>query len=134
MIGQPTVTIAAAVVMTILLALRDQLHGIVRTITWPELRAVLTLLAMTFLLLRGAARSNHRSVGCNQSGGSLIFAILIAAVSFVGYVLVRVTGDRVGIGLAAVTGGLTSSTATTIALARLVRQGPSVRRSWPEAC
>src|SRR6478752_6550462 len=50
-VGQPAVTIAAAVVMTILLALRDQLHGVVRTITWPELRAVLTLLAMTFLLL-----------------------------------------------------------------------------------
>jgi uncharacterized membrane protein (DUF4010 family) len=124
-IGEMAVTIAAAVAMTILLALRQQLHGIVRTVTWLELRAVLTLLAMTFLLLPVLPNRAVDPWGAINPYEIWLLAILIAAVSFVGYVLVRVTGDRVGIGLASVTGGLTSSTATTLALSRMNRDSPS---------
>ena len=120
-LGQPAVAVAAAVVMTILLALRAQLHGLVRTITWLELRAILTLLAMTFLLLPILPDRAIDPWGAINPSEIWLLAILIAALSFVGYVLLRLTDDRVGIGLASITGGLTSSTATTLALARLAR-------------
>jgi uncharacterized membrane protein (DUF4010 family) len=123
--GTPAVAIAAAVAMTILLALREQLHGIVRNVTWLELRAVLTLLAMTFLLLPILPNRTIDPWDALNPSEIWLLAILIAAVSFVGYILVRITGDWVGIGLASVTGGLTSSTATTIALARMNRENPS---------
>lgn len=51
MLGNETVAVGAAVAMAILLALRDPLHSWVRTVTWPEIRSVLVLLAMSFLLL-----------------------------------------------------------------------------------
>ncbi|MEY4642902.1 MAG: hypothetical protein RLZZ227_2896 [Pseudomonadota bacterium] len=120
-VGAPAVAIAAAVAMTILLALRDQLHGIIRGVTWLELRAVLTLLAMTFLLLPILPDRTIDPWGAINPSEVWLLAILIAAVSFVGYVLVRMSGSGVGIGLASITGGLTSSTATTIALARMTR-------------
>ncbi len=120
-LGQPAVAVAAAVVMTILLALRAQLHGLIRTITWLELRAILTLLAMTFLLLPILPDRAIDPWGAINPSEIWLLAILIAALSFVGYVLLRLTDDRVGIGLASITGGLTSSTATTLALARLAR-------------
>ncbi len=124
-VGEPAVAIAAAVAMTILLALRDQLHGIIRNVTWLELRAVLTLLAMTFLLLPVLPDRTIDPWNAINPSEIWLLAILIAGVSFVGYVLVRMTGDWVGIGLASVTGGLTSSTATTIALARMHRTSGS---------
>lgn len=124
-VGEPAVAIAAAVAMTILLALRDQLHGAIRNVTWLELRAVLTLLAMTFLLLPILPNRTLDPWDAINPSEIWLLAILIAAVSFVGYVLVRMTGDWVGIGLASVTGGLTSSTATTIALARMHRENSS---------
>lgn len=123
-LGQPAVAVAVAVAMTILLALRAQLHGLVRTITWPELRAVLTLLAMTFLLLPILPDFPVDPWGAINPSEIWLLAILIAALSFVGYILLRLTDDRVGIGLASVTGGLTSSTATTLALARIAREAP----------
>ncbi|MEZ5750012.1 MAG: DUF4010 domain-containing protein [Caenibius sp.] len=46
---------------------------------------------------------------------------MIAAISFGGYVLVRLFGERLGIIMAAMAGGLTSSTATTLTLARMGR-------------
>jgi uncharacterized membrane protein (DUF4010 family) len=57
-----------------------------------------------------------------------LLAILIAAISFTGYVAVRVFGERLGVVMTAVAGGLASSTATTLAFARLGREHPSSSR------
>lgn len=54
--------------------------------------------------------------------------ILIAGVSFVGYVAIKLTGERKGILLTALAGGLVSSTATTIDLARKAGEAPDHRR------
>ena len=53
-----------------------------------------------------------------------LLAVLIAGVSFVGYVAVKCLGDQAGIAVAALAGGLTSSTATTLSFARLARDQP----------
>jgi uncharacterized membrane protein (DUF4010 family) len=57
-----------------------------------------------------------------------LLAILIAAISFGGYVAVRVFGARMGLVLTALAGGLASSTATTLSLARLARSRPAAAR------
>lgn len=121
-IGDMLVAVAAAVAMALLLALRDPLHEWVRRLTWIELRSALVLLAMTFLLLPVLP---HRAVdkwGALNPAEIWFFAILIAAVSFVGYVATRVFGAGRGLALAAIAGGLTSSTATTVSFARLARE------------
>ena len=46
----------------------------------------------------------------------------LAAISFAGYILIRLFGERLGIIIAALAGGLTSSTATTLTLARMHRE------------
>jgi uncharacterized membrane protein (DUF4010 family) len=48
---------------------------------------------------------------------------MIALISMVGYLAIRLFGDRLGILLTAAAGGLASSTATTMTLARLARSG-----------
>jgi uncharacterized membrane protein (DUF4010 family) len=50
-LGDMRVAAAAAVTATAILALREELHGWVEKITWPELRSGLVLLAMTFIAL-----------------------------------------------------------------------------------
>jgi uncharacterized membrane protein (DUF4010 family) len=54
-----------------------------------------------------------------------LLTVLIAAVSFAGYVAVKVVGYRRGITVAGLAGGLASSTATTAALARLAGERPA---------
>jgi uncharacterized membrane protein (DUF4010 family) len=49
--GDVRAAAAAAVAMTVLLALREPLHRWVASLRWEEIRAVLVLLAMTCLLL-----------------------------------------------------------------------------------
>lgn len=127
-VGQEQAAIAAAVAMTVLLALRVPLHRWVASVTWDEIRAGLTLLVMTFLLLpllpdRGVdpwSVVNPREVW--------LLTILIALISFSGYVAVRLFGDSLGILVTAAAGGLASSTATTLTLARLAKEQPASAR------
>ena len=123
-LGNETVAVAAAVAMAILLALREPLHSWVRNVTWPEMRSVLVLLAMSFLLLPILPNRPVDPWNVLNPSEIWLFAILIAAVSFAGYVAVRVLGDRKGIAVAAIAGGMASSTATTLSFARLAREHP----------
>lgn len=126
--GELLVAIACAVAMTVLLALRDQLHRWVASLTWPEIRAVLTLLAMSFLLLPVLPNRTIDPWSAVNPYEIWLLAIMIAAISFAGYVAVRMFGDRLGVVMAALAGGLASSTATTLAFARLGREHPASAR------
>lgn len=127
-LGNEIVAVAAGVAMAVLLALRDPLHSWVRTITWPEMRSVLMLLAMSFLLLPILPNRPVDPWQMLNPAEIWLLAILIAVVSFAGYVAVRVLGDKAGIAVAAIAGGLASSTATTISLSRLAREHPQSTR------
>lgn len=128
MLGNETVAVAAAVAMAILLALRDTLHGWVRTLTWPELRSALMLLAMTFLMLPVLPNRPIDPWNVLNPAEIWLLAILIAVISFAGYVAVRILGDRNGIAVASLAGGLASSTAVTLSFARLAREHPESTR------
>lgn len=123
-LGSEIVAVAAAVAMAILLALREPLHSWVRNVTWPEMRSVLVLLAMSFLLLPILPNRPIDPWQVLNPSEIWLLAILIASVSFAGYIAVRILGDRTGIAVAAIAGGMASSTATTLSFARLAREYP----------
>jgi uncharacterized membrane protein (DUF4010 family) len=111
--------------LTLLLALKQPLHSWLRRLTWPEIRATLTLLAMSFLLLPVLPDRAVDPWGALNPAEIWLLAIIIAAVSFAGYVAIRLMGDQAGLALAALAGGLASSTAATLAFARLAKQQPA---------
>ncbi len=118
-LGDLTVAVAGAVAMTALLALKQPLHRWVGALSWVEIRAGLILLAMTFLLLPILPDRPVDPWGAINPREIWLFAILMAAVSFAGYWAVKLVGDRAGIAVAGLAGGLASSTATTLTLARM---------------
>lgn len=117
-LGDINVAIAAAVAMAVLLALKQPLHRWVEKLTWPEIRAVLILLAMSFLLLPLLPDRKIDPWQTINPAEIWLLAILIASLSFAGYIAVKLIGDQAGLAVAAVAGGLTSSTATTVSFAR----------------
>ncbi|KLK93780.1 membrane protein [Microvirga vignae] len=124
-LGDLQVAIAAGVIVTLILALKQPLHTWLRRLTWLEIRSVLILLAMTFLalpLLPDRAVDPWNAVNPSEIW---LLAIIIAAISFAGYVAVRIMGSQAGVALAALAGGLASSTATTVTLARMAREHPA---------
>ena len=113
-IGSLWVAAAASVAATAILAAREELHGWVGSITWPELRSGLVLLAMTFIALPIMPTAPIGGVNLREVW---IIAIVLASVSFLGYAAVKRFGQR-GVLLAGALGGLVSSTAVTIANSR----------------
>ena len=124
-LGDPKIAGASAVAMTLLLAFKEPLHSWLKNLTWPEIRSFFTLIAMTFLLLPILPSRAIDPWGLIVPAEIWLFAILIAGMSFVGYVAIKAMGPEIGTALAGLAGGLASSTATTLTFARLSREQTS---------
>lgn len=125
-LGNLQLAIAAGVVVALILALKHPLHSWLRRLTWLEIRSVLILLAMTFLALPLLPNRTIDPWDAVNPAEIWLLAIIIAAISFAGYAAIRIMGSQAGVALAALAGGLASSTATTVTLARMAREHPAV--------
>ncbi len=117
-IGDVRASAAAAVVAAGILASRVQIHRWVARMTWPELRSVLVLLAMSFIVLPILPGSSIGPSGSVNLREVWLVAIALAAVSFLGYGAVKFLGARRGVLWSALAGGMVSSTAVALMSAR----------------
>jgi uncharacterized membrane protein (DUF4010 family) len=127
-VGEMRVAAAAAVAAVGLLALRKEMHGWLETVTWPELRSLFVLLAMTFIALPIVPDNPIGPFGGVNPREVWVIALTLAAVSFLGYVAVKYFGGRRGLLLSSFAGGLASSTAVTVFSARAARAGEAPPR------
>lgn len=118
LLGDANIAAAAGVAMMVVLLTREQLHGLLEKVTWAELRAAVILLAMTFLALPFIPDQNFGPYGGINPRQVWLLAVVLAAVSFLGYVAVKTMGRREGTLVSSAAGGLVSSTAVTLAASR----------------
>ena len=109
---------AAGVVLAGVLAARETLHRFIEAVTYPELRSAIVLLAMTFVILPLVPGDPIGPFGGVAPARIWTLAILVAAISFAGYVAVKLMGEAHGELVAGAVGGLLSSTAVTVTNAR----------------
>lgn len=125
--GQGAAAGAAAVAMTGVLAAREPLHGLMARITWAEMRSAILLLSMTLVALPLVPDEPLRWLAGVNPHKAWTLAILLAGISFLGYLAVKLGGERRGLLLAGAAGGLVASTAVTLANAAASVQGGPVR-------
>ena len=119
-------TVAMALVVTLLLIAKPWVRKLVAHIERRELTATLQLaimLAIVLPLLPAEARDPWGVLGPRRLG---FFVVFIAGINFVGYVLARWFGTRSGAGLSGLLGGLVSSTAVTAAMAQRSRRSDAM--------
>lgn len=124
--GEPALAVVGAIVTSALLAFKDPLHALVAKIGQGELSAALELLFATFIVLPVLPRVAVDPWGALVPYELWWFVILVSGLSFLGWIAVRWLGDRRGMALTGLFGGLTSSTAVTISSARQARAGGEV--------
>lgn len=127
-LGDPTIAAAAAVASVLLLALKQPLHGWLKRLEWIDIRAVLILATMTFLFLPVLPDYALDPWAALNPAQIWKYAIFICSISFSGYIVTHIFGARTGITIAALAGGIVSSTATTLSLARFARSDPGTSR------
>ena len=121
--GLASEAVAVAVVMTVLLGFKQELHQSLRHLDRRELIATLQLLLIAAVVLPLLPNRdlgpwsalNPRAIG--------LLVVLIAGISYVGYFAMQLLGARVGLLATAVLGALVSSTAVTVSFGRMARRG-----------
>jgi uncharacterized membrane protein (DUF4010 family) len=119
--------VAAAVLLAWALGFKEELHGWLRWLDRRELKASLQLLliaAVALPLLPNRDLGPWQALNPRLIG---LLVLLIAGISYAGYFAVRLAGVRLGLLITAFLGGLASSTAVTVAFARMARarqEGP----------
>ena len=126
--GDRTAAAVAGVATALPLALKRASHEWLKQLTWEELRAGLILLAMTVILLPLLPDRELSPLFPVNPHEIWLLTILIAALSFAGYVAIRLAGPSIGVLLSGLAGGLFSSTAVTLNMGRLAR-GDGERRN-----
>lgn len=128
--GDQRAAAAGGTALAVILASRDLLHGLLRRISWVELRAALVLAVMTAIILPLLPAQAVDPWGGFNPRQVWIFTVLTAAISFLGYIAVRVFGSTRGVLVGGLAGAVVSSTAVTLALARTATTGG---HAWPLA-
>ena len=124
-LGDQAVAAAAGVTMMALLAARTPMHRFLQTLTWPELRSAVLLLGMAFVLPAVLPNRTIDPWDAFNPYELWLITVLLAAISFAGYVAVRILGERWGLIVATVAGSFVSSTTVTVTNARLAAQSDS---------
>jgi uncharacterized membrane protein (DUF4010 family) len=117
---------AGGTALTAILASREVLHGLLKKLTWAELRSALMLAAMTMIVLPILPDRTIDPWGGLNPREIWFFTVLIAAISFAGYVVTRLFGKRRGVLVGALAGAVVSSTAVTVVLARMAKGAQGV--------
>lgn len=109
---------AGGAALAAILASREILHGLLRRLTWIELRSALILAVMTAIVLPLLPNRTMDPWGGFNPWEVWFLTVLMASISFAGYVAVRILGNTRGLLVSSLAGAIVSSTAVTLALAR----------------
>ncbi len=118
--------IAIAVAVGILLASKPFIHRWTNRLTNEDIMSLLQFLAVTGLILPLVPNRGFGPLDAFNPYSIWLMVVLISGLGFVGYVAVRLLGTQAGITVTGLAGGLASSTATTLALARNSRDTPEI--------
>ena len=124
-LGYTNIAAPSAVIITLLLNIKPSLHRFVQRLEQIELFATLKLLLISVVILPVLPNQTFDPWDALNPYQIWWMVVLIAAISFVGYFAVKLTGARHGALITGIFGGLASSTAVTLHLSRMAKEQPS---------
>jgi uncharacterized membrane protein (DUF4010 family) len=118
--------VVIAAVTAIVVGVKRPVHDWTRAFTREDIAAALQFLAVTGVILPLVPNQDFGPYGAFNPYSTWLMVVLISGVGFAGYVVMRWLGQRAGILLASLFGGIASSTATTLAFSRQSHEQPPV--------
>ena len=129
---QLTLAVALGVATAALLSFKPELHRFAKQLTREDVYATLKLAVITAIVLPVLP---HKSFGpppfdVLNPFKIWLLVVFISGISFVGYLLIKITGARKGIGLTGLLGGLASSTAVTLSFTQRSKDASALARPF----
>lgn len=118
----PIFSVFITMLVLFVLNIKDKVQEYEQTITKQDLSAAILFMLMTFVILPILPNKPIDPMGLVNLYTVWIMVVLVAGISFFGYIAIRILGTTRGIGVAGLFGGLVSSTAVAMSMARQVHQ------------
>jgi uncharacterized membrane protein (DUF4010 family) len=125
-LGDMAIAGSTAVVLVAILNVKRYLHDWLRHISRLELDGAIQLLIISVVILPVLPDRGFGPGEVLNPFKMWLMVVFIAALSFVGYIAIRKLGANLGILTTSLFGGLASSTAVTLSLARMGRCSPTM--------
>ncbi|MBG56674.1 MAG: hypothetical protein CMK46_00100 [Porticoccus sp.] len=123
-LGDLSLAVAVAVITTIVLHFKQTLHQAMGHLSDSEMRGILQLALISAVLLPVLPNQSYGPWGALNAYEIWLMVVLIAGISLAAYFAMRLTGPNKGVLITSVLGGLASSTALTLSLARMNARVP----------
>ncbi len=120
--GNHVSVFAVAVMVVTLLGYKPEIHRLVHNIEEREIYAGIKLLVISVILLPLLPDQGYGPFEALNPYWLWWMVVLITGLSFIGYLTISYLGDKIGVLLTALTGGLASSTAVTLSLANMAKR------------
>ncbi|HVR74212.1 MAG TPA: MgtC/SapB family protein, partial [Planctomycetota bacterium] len=120
------VVTGGAVIVTALLSLKTPLHRMVANLSEEDILAAVKFLVLAVIVLPLLPDEAYGPLKALNPFHIGMMIVLIALISFVGFIAVRVLGPGRGLGVTGLLGGLVSSTAVTLSVSVRARSNPQV--------
>jgi uncharacterized membrane protein (DUF4010 family) len=117
---------SVAVVATFLLSAKPTLHPLVKRLSTEDVAGTLKFLIVAVVVLPLLPDRTYGPLQVLNPFQIGVLMVLISGLSFAGYAAIRLMGARRGLGLTGLLGGLVSSTAVTLSMARRARERPEI--------
>ncbi len=130
---QPLVAVALAVVTSLLLAFKGELHEFIRGLSLEDIHITLQFALVAAVILPLLPNRDIDPFGLLNPFQIWLLVVFVSGIGFSGYVLMKVWGPSQGINLMGILGGLASSTATTISFSTASRQYPEMAGHYARA-
>ena len=126
--GQLLVAGAAGIAVAVLLAAKPRLERFSRALTPQELSSALVLAVITVIVLPLLPDRGYGPWGALNPRDIWLVVVLVCALSFAGFIAMRLLGQGRGLLATGLAGGMVSSTAVTLAMAQRSRAAPTLAR------
>jgi uncharacterized membrane protein (DUF4010 family) len=122
--GQRQVAVALAMVTTVLLYFKAELHDVSKRLTRQDIVSFLQFALITFVVLPVLPDQGYGPYGQLNPYKIWLMVVLTSGLSLAGYATLRLAPQASAVPLLGLLGGLVSSTATTLVFSRQVRDDP----------
>ncbi|MFC1629269.1 MgtC/SapB family protein [Gemmatimonadota bacterium] len=123
--GELGIASSTVVIMALFLSYKGELHQLVTRLEVEDVHGIILLSLITVVILPVLPNQDPRT--------TWLMVVFIAAISFSGYGLSKIVGDRVGAVSTGLLGGLVSSTAVTLTFTRRCKTMPERAGSYATA-
>ena len=116
--GNRSIAVALGGSIAVLLYSKPVLHGAVRRLGETDMRVMMQFVLITLVILPALPNETYGPFNVLNPRDIWWMVVLVVGISLLGYIALKLYGERAGVLIAGLVGGIVSSTATTVSYAR----------------